>query len=291
MESLVHRYYQKNFDCLQKFRFVPNSQVKAFRCRLKRLNSQLPCYFGSGITAPSTPSISVKKSSVIAETTKDGNNNNVSSSTTVLAPYRTTSSLKLCGESSVQHLPGFQRSFRSSLSQRFRSLSTSCVSTISRNSIVPWHKRSTFYPPLQRFQRRPLTIYRTKSNYLPQIFEDDELSSTPSLPITPISEQAHQISTTLLTLLKNQSMINAQSLALQDQHSLNSCTISDQRLKPHSYLTNTEETTEVISDDMAIPTPIPSTPTACNVEELAAYLENYLYLPKNLSGAAELMYT
>lgn len=30
---------------------------------------------------------------------------------------------------------------------------------------------------------------------------------------------------------------------------------------------------------------------ACNVEELAAYLDHYLYLPKSLSGAAELMYT
>lgn len=30
---------------------------------------------------------------------------------------------------------------------------------------------------------------------------------------------------------------------------------------------------------------------ACNVEELAAYLDNFLYLPKSLSGAAELMYT
>lgn len=30
---------------------------------------------------------------------------------------------------------------------------------------------------------------------------------------------------------------------------------------------------------------------SCNVEELAAYLDNYLYLPKSLSGAAELMYT
>ena len=30
---------------------------------------------------------------------------------------------------------------------------------------------------------------------------------------------------------------------------------------------------------------------SCNVEELAAYLENFLYLPKSLSGAAELMYT
>ena len=30
---------------------------------------------------------------------------------------------------------------------------------------------------------------------------------------------------------------------------------------------------------------------SCNVEELAAYLDNFLYLPKSLSGAAELMYT
>ena len=29
----------------------------------------------------------------------------------------------------------------------------------------------------------------------------------------------------------------------------------------------------------------------CNVEELAAYFDHYLYLPKSLSGAAELMYT
>ena len=34
-----------------------------------------------------------------------------------------------------------------------------------------------------------------------------------------------------------------------------------------------------------------STANACNVEELAAYLDNFLYLPKSLSGAAELMYT
>ena len=31
--------------------------------------------------------------------------------------------------------------------------------------------------------------------------------------------------------------------------------------------------------------------TSCNVEELAAYLDDLLYLPKSLSGAAELMYT
>jgi len=30
---------------------------------------------------------------------------------------------------------------------------------------------------------------------------------------------------------------------------------------------------------------------SCNVEELAAYLDDFLYLPKSLSGAAELMYT
>ena len=34
-----------------------------------------------------------------------------------------------------------------------------------------------------------------------------------------------------------------------------------------------------------------ATANSCNVEELAAYLDNYLYLPKSLSGAAELMYT
>lgn len=33
------------------------------------------------------------------------------------------------------------------------------------------------------------------------------------------------------------------------------------------------------------------TGNSCNVEELAAYLDNFLYLPKSLSGAAELMYT
>ena len=33
------------------------------------------------------------------------------------------------------------------------------------------------------------------------------------------------------------------------------------------------------------------TANSCNVEELAAYLDNFLYLPKSLSGAAELMYT
>ena len=31
--------------------------------------------------------------------------------------------------------------------------------------------------------------------------------------------------------------------------------------------------------------------TSCSVEELAAYLDDLLYLPKSLSGAAELMYT
>jgi hypothetical protein len=31
--------------------------------------------------------------------------------------------------------------------------------------------------------------------------------------------------------------------------------------------------------------------TSCNVEELAAYFDDFLYLPKSLSGAAELMYT
>lgn len=30
---------------------------------------------------------------------------------------------------------------------------------------------------------------------------------------------------------------------------------------------------------------------SCNVEELAAYFDDFLYLPKSLSGAAELMYT
>ncbi|CAF0964386.1 unnamed protein product [Rotaria sp. Silwood1] len=34
-----------------------------------------------------------------------------------------------------------------------------------------------------------------------------------------------------------------------------------------------------------------TTANSCNVEELAAYLDNFLYLPKSLSGAAELMYT
>jgi len=34
-----------------------------------------------------------------------------------------------------------------------------------------------------------------------------------------------------------------------------------------------------------------TTATSCNVEELAAYFDNFLYLPKSLSGAAELMYT
>ncbi|CAF1182008.1 unnamed protein product [Adineta steineri] len=34
-----------------------------------------------------------------------------------------------------------------------------------------------------------------------------------------------------------------------------------------------------------------TTAHSCNVEELAAYLDNFLYLPKSLSGAAELMYT
>ncbi|UJR20510.1 hypothetical protein I4U23_023638 [Adineta vaga] len=34
-----------------------------------------------------------------------------------------------------------------------------------------------------------------------------------------------------------------------------------------------------------------SSANSCNVEELAAYLDDFLYLPKSLSGAAELMYT
>ncbi|CAF1188314.1 unnamed protein product [Rotaria sp. Silwood1] len=80
--------------------------------------------------------------------------------------------------------------------------------------------------------------------------------------------QTHHSSSPTITLFRTKSIVSSindedVNLATTTQSEL-SCTIVDTRR---------------------------TTANACNVEELAAYLDNFLYLPKSLSGAAELMYT
>ena len=65
------------------------------------------------------------------------------------------------------------------------------------------------------------------------------------------------------------------------------------RLSTRSSSEPTCPSTSIPEDEQTSP-PVETRRTtnqSCNVEELAAYLDNYLYLPKSLSGAAELMYT
>jgi len=85
--------------------------------------------------------------------------------------------------------------------------------------------------------------------------------STSNLP------QSRRYSSSTITLFRTKSILpsnNEEDMNSTTTQSQLSCTFDDQRQ---------------------------TTANSCNVEELAAYLDNFLYLPKSLSGAAELMYT
>ncbi|CAF0743784.1 unnamed protein product [Adineta steineri] len=89
-------------------------------------------------------------------------------------------------------------------------------------------------------------------------------------------------SPTTITLFRTKSVLPS---IVEEESNIDSSSLS----------TTTTTTTTSSSSSSQLSCTIVDTrrPTAnsCNVEELAAYLDNFLYLPKSLSGAAELMYT
>jgi len=86
--------------------------------------------------------------------------------------------------------------------------------------------------------------------------------STSNLP------QFRRYSSSTITLFRTKSILPS-----NNEENMNSTSTTESQLS--STLDNQRQTTA----------------NSCNVEELAAYLDNFLYLPKSLSGAAELMYT
>lgn len=178
----------------------------------------------------------------------------------------------------------------SSLSVRFRSVPSSQVKTFRSSR-------------LKRLQTSPTKPDENND-------EDDE----PERSVVPFSSQR--------TLSMRFSLSSSSPSLLNRFRSLSTCHFHPSR-RPY-YLSNPRRTITLFRTNSSLPavaeeeshsdttttssattttTPDPSqlsctivdtrrpTGNACNVEELAAYLDNFLYLPKSLSGAAELMYT
>jgi len=193
-----------------------------------------------------------------------------------------------CLSSRFRSVPACQvKAFRSS---RLKRLHSSKISSISTNeccpdvisssesdsttshcrSLIPFHnRRRTFSMRFSLSSPSLLTRFRSLSTYsLPQQsrrgshLSANIRSSHPRYSSSPTTITLFRTQSTLPSIVEEESnvVVNSSSTG---QAQL-SCTIVDTR-RP--------------------------TATSCNVEELAAYLDNFLYLPKSLSGAAELMYT
>ena len=207
----------------------------------------------------------------------------IDESTFGLQPFPSSSS-----SSSSDH-----QSTSSSLSSKFRSV-PSCQVKIFRSSrlkrlhsssvkngdladaddqaldIPTPHYRSLYPPSRRTFSMRfslsssLLNRFRTLSTYhLPQS------RRTASHLTSNFRAQHHRYSSSTITLYRTNSILPSiheeeQASAASSTASPLACTIVDTRR---------------------------TAANSCNVEELAAYLDNFLYLPKSLSGAAELMYT
>jgi len=93
------------------------------------------------------------------------------------------------------------------------------------------------------------------------------------------------------SIIKSNENLTDQSL-LNRFRSLSVCNVpqSHRTFRTNSILPSINEE-EINSSTTQNQCRIVDTANSCNVEELAAYLDDFLYLPKSLSGAAELMYT
>jgi len=162
------------------------------------------------------------------------------------------------------------KAFRSS---RLKRLHTSSISKIEEDddsgeknscrSLIPYTRR-TFSMRLSLSSPSLLNRFRSLSTcHFPQSRRNPHLSS---------NLRSHHIrysSPGTITLFRTKSILPA---IVEEESNIDNST-------PQSQLSCT-----------IVDTRRP-TANSCNVEELAAYLDNFLYLPKSLSGAAELMYT
>lgn len=119
--------------------------------------------------------------------------------------------------------------------------------------------------------------------------ENEKLSLIPSTHRT-ISMRFSLSSSSLLTRFRSLSTYN-----LPKSRRYSTSTITLFRTKSILPSINEEEMNSSSTTQSQLSCTIVDTrrtaANSCNVEELAAYLDNFLYLPKSLSGAAELMYT
>ncbi|CAF0868204.1 unnamed protein product [Rotaria sp. Silwood1] len=169
------------------------------------------------------------------------------------------------------------KAFRSSRLKRLNSSSISKVQEevdgddtekVSCRSLVPYTRR-TFSMRFSLSSPSLLNRFRSLSTcHFPQSRRNSHLSSNiRSHHIrysSPTTITLFRTKSILPSIVEEESNIDNRSPSPTPSQSQLSCTIVDTR-RP--------------------------TANSCNVEELAAYLDNFLYLPKSLSGAAELMYT
>jgi len=166
------------------------------------------------------------------------------------------------------------KAFRSS---RLKRLNTSPISKIeeeedseksSCRSLVPYTRR-TFSMRFSLSSPSLLNRFRSLSTcHFPQTRRNSHLSS---------NLRSHHIRYSApgtITLFRTQSILPA-------------------IVEEETNIDNPSSTTATSQSQLSCTIVDTRRPTAnsCNVEELAAYLDNFLYLPKSLSGAAELMYT
>jgi len=169
------------------------------------------------------------------------------------------------------------KAFRSS---RLKRLHTSSISKIeeeenncektSCRSLIPYTRR-TFSMRFSLSSPSLLNRFRSLSTcHFPQSRRNSHLSS---------NIRSHHIrysSPGTITLFRTKSILPA---------------IVEEEINIDNSSTTTTTTTSQSQLSCTIVDTRRPTANSCNVEELAAYLDNFLYLPKSLSGAAELMYT
>jgi len=170
------------------------------------------------------------------------------------------------------------KAFRSSRLKRLNSSSSSPISKVdeeednneksSCRSLVPYTRR-TFSMRFSLSSSSLLNRFRSLSTcHFPQTRRNSHLSS---------NLRSHHIRYSApgtITLFRTQSILPA-------------------IVEEETNIDNPSSTTATSQSQLSCTIVDTRRPTAnsCNVEELAAYLDNFLYLPKSLSGAAELMYT
>lgn len=162
--------------------------------------------------------------------------------------------------SKFRSVPSSQvKTFRSSRLKRLNHSKLKCPDEFEEISSSSDHEENSL--PFRPSRRRTFSMRSSYSSSLIHRFRSLTTNRSSSSRSSHLRSFPSRHSTSTISLYRTESTLP--SIHEEDLHSTSSPFIDPRR----------------------------TTGNACNVEELAAYLDHFLYLPKSLSGAAELMYT